>query len=231
MRGIKDLISGIDLFKSKPSSHAAKIDLKAPDGKVDVPGQKDAKPIFKDGLRFQSPIKDTWLNLGAFSPGVATDKNHQKGHNGIDMMAAKGTPVYPLAEGIARPAPNAAGGPNAIIIDHPNGMMSYYAHLGSSKINKGQKVDLDTVIGTVSNEGNFTAKQGYPHLHLEVRKGGSLVNPGNYFPVPAYDSKLIALYEKQNPRNVDIRNVIAMSRLVNLIHKTCELYENKINLK
>ena len=63
-----------------------------------------------------------------------------------------------------------------IVIDHGNGVQSYYAHCNSINVSVGSSVTTDTVIGTVGSTGNSTG----PHLHLEIRINGVAYNPQNY---------------------------------------------------
>lgn len=133
---------------------------------------------------FQSPIKGTWKNSGDYSPGVATDPRHPTGHNGIDMRAPGGTAVYPMAPGTVTNVGVDPKGGNVINIDHGNGIKTYYAHLGTIRVNKGDHVTNDTVIATIGDTGN--AKGTWPHVHFQVWRSGQLQNPSAFFPVPKY---------------------------------------------
>lgn len=192
---ITDLMQSVKEFeewaktKVKALVPGAKQESKAP-----VPAVKEDMA----GGKFQSPLKGAWLNLGDFSPGVATDARHLKGHNGLDMLQPKGSAIYPMAPGVAKSASNAAGGSGAVVVDHGNNLKTYYAH-GDSKIKDGQMVDMNTVIATVSDNGNA---KGSPHLHFECWISGKPVNPGNYFSVPRYDSKAIAQFVKDRSTKV-----------------------------
>ena len=116
-----------------------------------------------------------WI-VGTFSPGVATDKNHPKGHNGVDLKAAKGTPVHPIASGLVKEVGSSGISGNFVMCLHENGQVqSFYGHLDSIKANKGQAVNQSSVIGTVGDTGN--AKGRGAHLHYEVKVNGSLINP------------------------------------------------------
>lgn len=118
-----------------------------------------------------------WI-VGTFSPGVQTDKNHPKGHNGVDLKAIKGTPVYPIASGIVKEVGTGGISGNFVMCLHENGnVQSFYGHLDSIKVSKGQQVSQSTPIGTVGETGN--AKGRGAHLHYEVKVNGSLVNPLN----------------------------------------------------
>lgn len=63
-----------------------------------------------------------------------------------------------------------------IKIDHGAGFVTYYGHLSKISVKVGQKVYKGQVIGAVGNTGNSTG----PHLHFEIRKNGSPVNPSKY---------------------------------------------------
>jgi murein DD-endopeptidase MepM/ murein hydrolase activator NlpD len=135
---------------------------------------------------FQAPIKGAYYNSGAFSPGVATDARHAGGHQGVDLRASGGTPIYPIAPGIVTAVGTDPKGGNVINITHPQGVTAYYAHLGTIKVNKGDKVGMNTPIATVGSSGN--AKNTFPHLHIQVWKDKQLMNPGQFFTVPAYSA-------------------------------------------
>lgn len=101
-------------------------------------------------------------------------------HKGIDFGAAKGTPVHATASGVviaAGPiAENDGKYGNTVIIDH-GAQRSLYAHLNSVSVQPGQRVEAGQVIGAVGETGLATG----PHLHLEVRRNGQIVDPAPLF--------------------------------------------------
>ncbi|MYM33231.1 peptidoglycan DD-metalloendopeptidase family protein [Duganella sp. FT94W] len=101
-------------------------------------------------------------------------------HKGIDFRAAKGTPVYATASGtIIAAGPIAEGDGkygNAVIIDH-GPQHSLYAHLDSVSVQPGQRVQAGQLIGAVGETGLATG----PHLHLEVRRNGQIIDPATMF--------------------------------------------------
>lgn len=118
--------------------------------------------------------------------GVFNPETHSS-HNGDDLAAPKGTPVYGIAPGtvsfITREGSgtNAMGG-NTVSTTHTiNGktITTYNAHLDTINVGARQDVDQNTQIGTVGNTGN--ARTTGPHLHFEMRINGSLVEPLDYF--------------------------------------------------
>lgn len=133
---------------------------------------------------YQSPIKGDWKNSGAFSPNTATDARHPNGHQGIDIRAPGGTEVYPIANGVVTNAGTDPKGGNVVNVMHDNNVKTYYAHLSSVKVKKGDKVTKDTAIGTIGDSGN--AKGTAPHCHFQVWQNGQLTDPAKFFSVPAY---------------------------------------------
>ena len=97
-------------------------------------------------------------------------------HTGLDISAPLGTGIRPITSGTVIYAGYKGPYGNLIIIDHGNGVQSYYAHCNALYVSANQVVDANTTIGEVGSTGNSTG----PHLHLEIRINGSPVNPQNY---------------------------------------------------
>lgn len=98
-----------------------------------------------------------------------------KNHNGIDLAAAEGTPVYAIKDGAAYCCiKNDPEFGNYIILTHDLGKMtSVYAHLSEIKIEQYQSVRKGDIIGYVGQSGMATG----PHLHFEIRQGGKPEDP------------------------------------------------------
>ena len=97
-------------------------------------------------------------------------------HTGVDLSAAWGTPVHAAADGIVTHASWGGAYGNIVIIDHGDGMQTWYAHLSSFAVVPGQEIRRGEVLGRSGATGRVTA----PHLHYEVRVGGTPVNPYKY---------------------------------------------------
>ncbi|HWQ54645.1 MAG TPA: M23 family metallopeptidase [Bryobacteraceae bacterium] len=98
-------------------------------------------------------------------------------HEGLDILVARGTPVYSSTRGIVvRAGANKLGG-NSVFVLGPGGRTYYYAHLDAyaEGIDAGQRVDTGTVLGYVGNTGN--ARGTPPHLHFGVYTAGGAMNP------------------------------------------------------
>lgn len=103
----------------------------------------------------------------------------QSGHDGADMVANAGTPIYAAAGGVVRISSESYYGYGvAVIIDHVIGgqrVSTTYAHMtnGTRAVSAGQSVSAGQFIGKVGNTGNSYGA----HLHFEVKVNGSLVEP------------------------------------------------------
>lgn len=118
-------------------------------------------------------LRDTW--------GAA--RGQGRSHEGIDIMAAKGTKVYSATDGIIASLKGNNLGGTVIWIIGPSGSWHYYAHLSKHKrgISEGDVVKKGDLIGYVGNTGN--ARNTPPHLHYGIYlngKGRGAVNPYPY---------------------------------------------------
>lgn len=102
--------------------------------------------------------------------GHKTQGTH--GYNGVDYGAPEGSLVYAAAEGtviVSRFRPNGnpwfGGYGNYVVIEHPNGTQTLYAHLSAVYPGVGMHLDKGQVLGVVGNTGRSTGR----HLHFEVR--------------------------------------------------------------
>lgn len=97
-------------------------------------------------------------------------------HAGIDICAPRGTPVLATADGRVTFAGRRVGYGRTVCIDHGHGISTWYAHVGNLKAGKGSRVKRGQVIATVGTSGRATA----PHVHYEVRKNSTAVDPSHY---------------------------------------------------
>jgi murein DD-endopeptidase MepM/ murein hydrolase activator NlpD len=86
-------------------------------------------------------------------------------HTGQDFAAPIGTPVHALGDGVIIFASYDGAYGNKIVIQHKDGLLTWYAHLSAFEAAVGDKVQAGQLIGRVGNTGNTTG----PHLHLEIR--------------------------------------------------------------
>lgn len=96
-----------------------------------------------------------------------------KFHGGVDIAVPTGTAVGAAAEGIVSFAGRKGGYGNLVIIDHPDGRQTRYAHLSSFSVSEGETVSIGQQIARSGSTGKSTG----PHLHFEIRENGIVVDP------------------------------------------------------
>lgn len=94
-------------------------------------------------------------------------------HNGVDIGAPIGSPVFAAKSGTVKYATQVGGYGNAIQLDHGNGVTTLYGHLDKYGVKAGQKVQGGQKI---AESGNTGVSSG-PHLHFEIAKNGVRDNP------------------------------------------------------
>jgi len=99
-----------------------------------------------------------------------------KMHTGIDISAATGTPIRAGDAGTVIWAGPRGGYGLCVVIDHGGGMSTVYGHCSRLAVGVGQEVRKGQIIGSVGSTGLSTG----PHLHFEVRRSGSPVDPLSY---------------------------------------------------
>ena len=97
-------------------------------------------------------------------------------HEGMDIAAFPGTPVYAPSYGVVVFAGYKQGYGKVIVVDHGYELSTLYGHLKEIMVSKGQKVERKQVIGTIGNTGNSSG----PHLHYEVRISNVPVDPSTF---------------------------------------------------
>ena len=97
-------------------------------------------------------------------------------HTGLDIGASTGTKIKACADGTVTFSGYKGSYGYMVVINHGNGIETYYAHCSKLYANVGDKISQGDVIAAVGNTGNSTG----PHLHLEIRVNGIAYNPQNY---------------------------------------------------
>jgi murein DD-endopeptidase MepM/ murein hydrolase activator NlpD len=129
-----------------------------------------SQPFGPNNYSFEPPLEYN----GVFYPHF---------HTGIDLAAPQGTPIHASADGVAVLVRATAdshghlvGYGNYIVVAHPDGFMTVYAHLLSVAVKQGDVVHQGDVIGEVGMTGNATG----PHLHFEIRHDRVFIDPMPY---------------------------------------------------
>lgn len=97
-------------------------------------------------------------------------------HEGLDIVAPRGTPIRSSANGVVSSAGRRGGYGLVVEIDHGYGMRTRYAHMSSIGVRPGQRIERGQEIGRVGSTGLSVS----PHLHYEVLVNGQPQNPALY---------------------------------------------------
>ncbi len=106
----------------------------------------------------------------------ATEDIRDHAHQGMDIAAPNGTTIKAAADGTVTYAGWLGGYGNLVIISHGNGIQTYYGHCSKIYVSVGTQITAGDSIAAVGSTGNSTGN----HLHFEIRKNGSQVNPQKY---------------------------------------------------
>lgn len=110
-------------------------------------------------------------------------RRHGGYHKGIDIPVNSGTKIVAAFDGKVRYAKyNGGGFGNLVIIRHPNGLETYYAHMSKIKVKVNQVIKAGQTIGLSGNTGRSYS----PHLHFEVRYFDVAINPEKLFDLDKY---------------------------------------------
>ncbi|MBP3888425.1 MAG: M23 family metallopeptidase [Cellulosilyticum sp.] len=129
-------------------------------------------------------------------------------HQGIDIRAAEGTPVFAIADGIVtKAAPDSKGvnrgGGHMIFVDFGEGVEGRYMHLSAYAVKVGDEVKQGQVIGFTGNTGDSTT----PHLHFEYRVNQKPLDPAFIFEASGMiEGQAVTNLYSQNTSNVIVYN-------------------------
>lgn len=127
-----------------------------------------------------NPLKDfTFAQTGA-SVGSKIDPFYkvQDPHNGLDIIAHSGEPVFVTADGVVSDVIMSRKGlGNVVVVTHDGGYVTRYAHLADIEVKKGKRLNRGDKIGCIGVSGTSFA----PHLHYEVIRDTVVMDPVNHF--------------------------------------------------
>jgi murein DD-endopeptidase MepM/ murein hydrolase activator NlpD len=162
-------VASVDPAATTPLTPVKPLEAKSaekPVAKVDAAKpleQPKVEPVLSGADKFRWPI----------SGRVITDFANSKG-TGINIEAPEGAAVRAAENGqVIYVGSGVEGYGNLILVRHPNGYVSAYAHLASMSVAKGAVVNRGDALGTVGQTGSVSR----PQLHFELRKGATPVDP------------------------------------------------------
>lgn len=127
-------------------------------------------------LPFALPVKSRFRYSSRFGMRTHPVTGKRRMHDGVDMAAPTGTPVYATADGVVTFAGWANGYGRLVKIRHAMGYETRYAHNSKLRVKVGQRVSRGDRIADMGSSGRSTG----PHVHYEVRINGRPVNPMKY---------------------------------------------------
>ncbi|MGQ0657055.1 MAG: M23 family metallopeptidase [Chromatiales bacterium] len=121
------------------------------------------------------PLKDGWMSSGY---GMRTDPKtgRREFHSGVDFTGSGNSTVLALAAGVVSWSGWRDEYGNVVEINHGNGIVTRYAHNKKNFVGVGDKVKKEQAIAIMGATGRTTG----PHVHFEVLRDGSVVNPVDY---------------------------------------------------
>lgn len=142
--------------------------------------QEEIQAFLSDQRSLLASKPKGWPSRGWMTSGFGMRRSPFSGrpkmHEGLDIAASIGTPVYATADGIVSQSETVAGYGKLVVIDHGYGYKTYYGHNSKLSVKVGQKVRRGDRIASVGNSGSSTGA----HLHYEVRLNGVPLNPRKY---------------------------------------------------
>ncbi|UWQ94197.1 peptidoglycan DD-metalloendopeptidase family protein [Rhodobacteraceae bacterium M385] len=129
--------------------------------------------IAAERLPLANPVNGSYRNTSGFGPRGDPFNGSRRMHNGVDFAGARGTQIVAGGEGTVTHAGRMSGYGNTVEVTHANGFMTRYAHLSRIRVNEGQRVSRGDLLGDMGCTGRCTGT----HLHYEVHRNGTPVNP------------------------------------------------------
>jgi murein DD-endopeptidase MepM/ murein hydrolase activator NlpD len=123
------------------------------------------------GVTLSPPVKN--FSAARITSPFGRPPSNNRRHDGVDIKASPGEKILAAASGTVAFSGRKRGYGNVVILDHGNGVSTLYAHLFYARIRKGESIGAGELIGRAGKRGRATGT----HLHFEVRRGGSPIDP------------------------------------------------------
>ncbi|WP_207207981.1 murein hydrolase activator EnvC family protein [Xylanivirga thermophila] len=137
--------------------------------------ERSSYPVYSGGV-LAWPTPSTHRITSGYGYRYHPILGYKKFHSGIDIGASYGSTIIAAEDGVVIHAGNRGGYGKCVIISHGGSISTLYGHGSSILVENGQSVKRGQAIMKVGSTGVSTG----PHLHFEVRKNGSPVNPMTY---------------------------------------------------
>jgi lipoprotein NlpD len=160
------------VLQAKGVVPASSPDILPPTVLDDGPDDRPAGDNLDDGRLLAWPVRDVVISS-------AYGRRWGRAHEGIDLAAPKGTPVFAARDGsVLYASDKLSGYGKMVVLQHDGDLLTAYAHNSSLLVREGDRVRAGQMIARVGQTGRATA----PHLHFEVRRGQIPQNPLRFLP-------------------------------------------------
>ncbi len=132
------------------------------------------------GESFKFPMAYCTMLTSSYGYRVHPITGNYSFHNGVDLAAGQGTPIYATKSGKVTTATYNYAYGYYVVINHLDGYSSLYGHMTHYTVSEGDYVERGEVIGYVGSTGYSTG----PHLHFTIYYNGNTVNPMSYISIP-----------------------------------------------
>ncbi|MCI8829883.1 MAG: peptidoglycan DD-metalloendopeptidase family protein [Lachnospiraceae bacterium] len=140
--------------------------------KAEAEGQRYKTTSLGD-INFIWPCPSSSRITSEFGSRSSPTEGASTNHKGMDIGASTGSNIVAAASGTVTISTYSASAGNYVMISHGGGVSTVYMHCSSLLVDVGDKVNAGDVIAKVGSTGYSTG----PHLHFEIRSGGTYVNP------------------------------------------------------
>ncbi len=132
------------------------------------------------GESFKFPLEYCTMLTSSYGYRVHPITGNYSFHNGVDLAAGSGTPIYATKSGTVTTATYNYAYGYYVVINHLDGFSSLYGHMTHYTVSEGDYVERGEIIGYVGSTGYSTG----PHLHFTIYYNGNTVNPMGYISLP-----------------------------------------------
>jgi len=156
--------TGRSKIESRPTTKLAAADPSQP--QIKFASTTNPEPSHASSVELHLPVQ------GRISSPFGARRPHGR-HQGVDIAAPRGTPIEASAAGQVVFSGWSRGYGKTVLIEHPNGVYTRYAHADHLMVTPGETVESGQQVATVGSTGRATG----PHVHFEVIQDGHHVNP------------------------------------------------------
>jgi len=141
------------------------------------------------------PVEGGWVS-SAFGRRLDPFTGREALHEGVDIAARFGGPVFAMGEGVVSFAGEKSGYGTMVEITHESGLVTRYGHLSATRVKDGDKVSRGQTIASVGSTGRSIG----PYLHFEVVREKQAVNPIAYLASPSWTTRTASAASAVDPR-------------------------------